>query len=46
MLDDNHSIAAICKPLKHVQEVMNVGKVQPCGRLVEQIQSMPRRCLA
>src|SRR4030042_4908921 len=42
MLDYNHRIAHITQPTQYVQEVVNIGEVQACGRLIEYVERVPR----
>ena len=43
MLDHNHSVARFHEALQHFNQLLDVGKVQPCCGFVQQIQSAPGR---
>ena len=38
VLDDQHRVAGVGKIVEHFQQQLDVGKVQPGGRLVQQVE--------
>ena len=40
VLDDQHGVAGIDKVVQHLQQQLDIGKVQAGGRLVEQVQRL------
>ena len=42
MLDHEHGIAVLHQPVQHVQQALHVRKMQPGGRLVQQVQRAAR----
>lgn len=46
MLDNDDGISAARKPLQNFKQLIDVGNVQTCSRLVENIKSLGRGSLA
>ena len=46
VLDHEHGVARVDEPLQHLQQLLDVGEVQPGGRLVEDVERSPGRDLA
>src|SRR6185312_707199 len=46
VLNDDDGVAEIPQPMQHVEQFFDVLKVQPCCRLVEQVESSPGLALA
>ena len=46
MFDDHHRITRVDKPVQHLQQLLNVGEVQPRRRLVQEIERAARGPLA
>src|ERR1700682_2240937 len=42
VLDDDHRVAGIDEPVQDVEQPLDVGEVQTGGRLVEDVESLPR----
>src|SRR5262245_44781006 len=38
VLDDHHGIALLDEPVQHLQQLLDVGEVQPRGRLVQDVE--------
>lgn len=45
MLDDEHTISFFNKPVEDVEELLNIGEVESCSRLIEDIEGLPCRSL-
>src|SRR5258708_2076032 len=41
VLDDDHRIAQAYQPLKHVEQLVNVGKMKSGSRLIENVNRSP-----
>ena len=46
VLDHEHGVAAVDEPLEHLEQLLDVGEVQPGRRLVEDVQRAAGRDLA
>jgi len=46
VLDHQDRIPHVRQPIQHIQQIMNVRKVQPSGRLIQNVKRMPGGRLA
>src|ERR687897_202915 len=46
VLDDDDGVPLVDEPLEHLEQLLDVGEVQPGRRLVEDVEGPPRRDLA
>src|SRR6266481_3479019 len=42
VLDDDHRVAVLDEPVQHLQQSLDVGVMEPCGRLVQKVQRAAR----
>ena len=42
MFDDDHRVARVGQAMQHIQQFLDVGKVETCGRFVQDIDRVPR----
>ncbi len=40
VFDHHHGVAVVTKAVQHVEQLLDIGEVQACGRLVEDIQGL------
>ena len=45
VLDHEHRVAAVDEPLQHLEQLLDVGEVEPRRRLVEDVERLPGRDL-
>src|SRR3972149_3731495 len=43
MFDDHHAVSCINKLVQHIEELLNICKMQPCRRFIKYIEG-PARC--
>ena len=43
VLDDDHAVTGVDERLEYVQELLDVGTVQPCRRLIKDIERLTGR---
>jgi hypothetical protein len=42
MLDENHGVAGVDQPVERVEQLLDVGQMQPRGRFVEDVDRVLR----
>lgn len=45
MLDNEDTISLFDEPVEDIEELLNIGEVEPCSWLIEDIESLPCRSL-
>jgi hypothetical protein len=40
VFDHHHGVAVVAKAVQHIEQLLDIGEVQACGRLVEDIQGL------
>ena len=45
VFDDDHRVAVIAQAMQYVQQLLDVVKVQPCRRFIENVQRVARIAL-